>query len=127
MTESQGPTNGGTTPVHTTTINPRSYGAERRYTGASVAELAALRDRLIAAGASDQVASGLVGWIVGKAAAQRDLTSAPTRARYRRLLEELDGPLTEEERQAPIIFGHVVTSTSRRWGRRAEVLAGAAA
>ena len=113
----------------TATINPRSYQEERRYVGVGLDQLIALRRRLITeAGASDQIAAGLIGWIVAKSAGDPDHTSAPTRSTYRKLLRRLDGPLTEEERQAPIILALTFCQPRRRWGRRRPVmdLAGAA-
>ena len=128
MAESKGDPHQKDPNVPTSTINPRSVGIERRYTGADVSTLGHLRARLIESGHSAQVASGLVGWIVGKATGQADETGPDTRARYRRILEELDGPLTPEELEAPIIFvpGVMSTRRRRRWGR-GRVLAGAAA
>jgi hypothetical protein len=57
-------------------------------------DLLALRASVIAAGHSRRVADGLCAWLLGVAAGDHgrpDAVSGPTRARYRRILAELDG------------------------------------
>lgn len=53
-------------------------------------DLVDLRRRIIAAGHASQVANGIVGWLLSKAAGERDDTASDTRSRYRKILAELD-------------------------------------
>lgn len=73
-----------------TVVNPRSLGIEAKYVTYSVADLVALRRRLLAAGESEAVAAGIIGWLVAKAAGDPNSINATTKARYRRILERLD-------------------------------------
>ena len=75
-----------------TTINPRSLGNEAPFVSLDVIALADVKAELIAMGSSPAEASGVVGWLIDKAAGNPDITSAPTRSRYRKLLAELDQP-----------------------------------
>lgn len=63
---------------------------EARYLPATVAQLAELRGRVIAAGHPPGVANGLVGWLISKAAGERDVTASTTRSRYRKILAALE-------------------------------------
>jgi hypothetical protein len=63
-------------------------------------ELARLKRRIIAAGETPDTGSGIIGWIIDKQAGERDLTSAPTRARYRKILAELEAPPAPTRRRA---------------------------
>lgn len=59
-------------------------------------DLLELRASILKAGHSRRVADGLCSWLLGVAAgdhARPDAVSGPTRARYRRILAELDGDL----------------------------------
>jgi hypothetical protein len=62
----------------------------------SVEDLAELRRRILDAGHPDQIASGIVGWLVAKAADDPDRTGPNTRSRYRKVLAELE-PLHSPE------------------------------
>lgn len=62
---------------------------ERAYIPETVEELSVLRTRLVAAGHSDAVVNGLVGWLVAKASGDHGSGSSATR--YRKILAELDG------------------------------------
>jgi hypothetical protein len=77
--------------VSLTTPDPRSIRDEAEWIreNLSVVELAGLKASIESLGYSPQVAAGLVGWIVDKAAGRPDQTGAPTRARYRKILAEL--------------------------------------
>jgi hypothetical protein len=60
-----------------------------------VRELAELRRQIIELGEPPSVANGMIGWLVSKAAGERDTTSSKTRAQYRKILarlERLPGP-----------------------------------
>ena len=75
------------------TINPRSIQNEGRIVlvdGLTAAQLGELSDLLHEAGHPPSLVYGLLGWLAAKAAGRPDRTSAPTRARYRRILAEFD-------------------------------------
>lgn len=76
----------------TAPVNPRSLGIEAQYLPATVEDLATIKQRLLDAGSSPAEASGILGWLVDKAAGLPDLTSATTRAQYRKVLAELEPP-----------------------------------
>ena len=57
----------------------------------SVEQLAAIRQAIIDAGEPPQTASGVVGWLLVKNAGEHDDTSGPTRARYRKILAQIEG------------------------------------
>ena len=89
----------------TTTVNPRSIGAEAPFITTDVNKLATLQAELVARGYANQVtAQGIVAWLVNKAAGRPDVTSSDTRAKYRKILSEA----------APIILVRFVTSSRRR-------------
>lgn len=83
------------------TVNPRSIGIEGHYITDNVHELAALKARLEASGATAPQAAGVIGWLVDKAAGRPDPTSSRTRSTYRKMLAELGehtGPPDESPR-----------------------------
>lgn len=82
------------------TVNPRSIGVEGAWLEATPVELARLKRRIIAAGERSETASGIIGWIIDKQAGETDLTSGPTRARYRKILAELEAPPAPTRRRA---------------------------
>lgn len=84
-----------------TAINPRSITDEAPFLPESIDDLIDLRERVLAAGYSEPVAHGLVGWLVGKRAGSKDQTSPDTRARYRRILRELGEGGDDTGRAAP--------------------------
>lgn len=105
----------------TSTVNPRSIGIEGHYTTGNVAELAELKRRLLAAGVSKNLALGLIGWLVDKAAGSPDLTASDTRSRYRKLLAELGDELPDDPRgkAVPTRADKVLVMSSLRrhkWG-----------
>lgn len=55
-----------------------------------VRELAELRRLIIEVGESPATANGIIGWLVAKAAGERDTTGSDVRARYRRVLARLE-------------------------------------
>lgn len=96
----------------TTTVNPRSLGIEAHYLTTDVLELAALKAKLEDAGQPPPVASGIIGWLVDKAAGRRDATGSRTRSAYRKALADLG----EHDPETPIILGTFLMSG--RPGRR---------
>jgi hypothetical protein len=67
---------------------------------ATLADVIALRRRIIELGHSQAEAAGVVGWVIAKAAGEPDVTGAATRARYRKILAELDAPKPKRPRRA---------------------------
>lgn len=63
---------------------------EAEWLPSRLGDLVDVRRRVIAAGYGAATANGLIGWLVSKAAGERDITGAPTRSRYRKILAELD-------------------------------------
>lgn len=63
---------------------------EARFLPRSIEDLVELQDRLVAAGHSPAVASGIASWLARKAIGEDDATSHQTRARYRKILAELE-------------------------------------
>lgn len=82
------------TSVSTTTNGRRDLRGEADFLPSTVEDLVELRRQLVAAGHPDQVASGILGWLVAKAAGDPDQTSPTTRATYRKILAglEVSGP-----------------------------------
>lgn len=101
----------------TTAINPRSLQIEAHYISTDVVELANLKAKLLDNGEPPSLASGLVGWLVDKAAGRRDLTAASTRSRYRRALEALGEP-PERNADNPRSVGYVKPLSRARGGPR---------
>ena len=87
---------------------------EAAYLPESVEDLADLRRRVIAAGYPQQTASGIVGWLVAKAAGDPDLTSAPTRSQYRKILAELDDSPNQPVRQLEVVASSGAPARRRR-------------
>lgn len=54
-----------------------------------VAELIELRVQIIELGESTTTANGIIGWLVSKAAGERDTTGPATRSKYRKVLAQL--------------------------------------
>lgn len=90
-------------------------------------ELEELRRRLTSAGHAVSVVSGVTGWLVGKALGEDDLTTSPTRSRYRKILRDLEtslgGPDDDPKRwtlphrdglEPPIIIVDLVLSGRER-------------
>jgi hypothetical protein len=71
--------------------HPRSIQNEAEHLPATVSDLAELTESITAAGYTSAEALGLAGWLARKAAGMSDPTTAPTRAKYRRILAQLDG------------------------------------
>lgn len=63
---------------------------EAKFIPQTIGDLEQLRSKLVTAGHPSQVVNGLTGWLVAKALGEKDTTSGPTRANYRRILAELD-------------------------------------
>jgi hypothetical protein len=63
---------------------------EGAYFPKNLGQLVRLRRRIIDAGHPASVANSLVGWLAAKGAGERDTSSPSARARYRRILADLD-------------------------------------
>lgn len=55
-----------------------------------VRELAELRRLIIDLGETPATANGIIGWLIAKAAGERDVTGPNVRARYRKILARLE-------------------------------------
>jgi hypothetical protein len=66
---------------------------ERAYMPASLEDLEKLRGRLTSTGHPISVVNAITGWLVAKALGEADTTSRVTRAKYRKILAELDEPV----------------------------------
>lgn len=71
--------------------NPRALRNEAGWLPRNLDDALEVRRRVLDAGHSASVASGLMAWLIAKAAGQEDSTAGPTRWRYRKILAEL-GP-----------------------------------
>lgn len=65
---------------------------------ATVEGIVAIRDALMSTGASPVEANGVVGWLLDKATGREDLTSGPTRSKYRKLLNSIEPPTGHDPR-----------------------------
>lgn len=81
-----------------------------------VDDLVELRRRVIELGQSPSVANGLVGWLLSKAAGEEDRSGPNTRARYRRILAELE--LVGPEPEGRIAARHLEAVPGSAGGRR---------
>jgi hypothetical protein len=72
-------------------VNPRSItDAERPFVERlTLADQADLIARVRSLGYADSTALGLAGWLAAKAAGLPDRSAQPTRAKYRRILQEV--------------------------------------
>lgn len=77
----------------TAAVNPRSItDAEKPWLdgGLSTANIAYIQDQARRLGHSEPIVLGLGGWLIVKATGGEDKTAAPTRARYRKILRQLN-------------------------------------
>ncbi len=74
-------------------VRADSIQGEAAFLPSDLEDLITLRRRIIdELGESPATASGIVGWLAAKTAGERDETGQPTRARYRKILAQLDPP-----------------------------------
>lgn len=73
-------------------VNVRALRDEASWLPRTLGETTVARRALLAAGQPPAVADAIVGWLVAKAVGDPDLTAAPTRARYRKILRNLEAP-----------------------------------
>lgn len=70
-------------------VNLRALRNEADFLPSSIDDAARVRQAIIDAGNPAQVADGIVGWLISKAAGHPDRTASDTRSRYRRILATL--------------------------------------
>lgn len=73
------------------TTKRRDLRIEAHFLPDDLADLVELRERILASGQPEQVAHGIVGWLVAKSAGERDSLSSRTRASYRKVLADVAG------------------------------------
>lgn len=98
-------------------LRRRDLRNEATYLPTSVEELVALRQAVIDLGHTEQIANGLIGWLIAKAGRQPDAGSARTRSAYRKILAELPAlapPPEQPERSLKVVAGE-----GKGTGRRA--------
>jgi hypothetical protein len=74
-------------------INLRALRNEREWLPRTLDDAIGIRRTLLDNGVPAERTAGIVSWLIAKAAGETDVTSGLTRARYRKVLAELQSPL----------------------------------
>lgn len=75
-------------------VYKRALRGEAEWLPEDLADVIAIRRTLLESGLPSETVAGIMAWLVVKSAGERDTTSEPTRARYRRILAGLDSPVS---------------------------------
>lgn len=67
---------------------------ERDHLPDDLEDLIDLRRRIIESGETPATAAGVIGWLLAKKAGEPDVTGAPTRSRYRKILARIEAQPT---------------------------------